>query len=70
MGAPTTAERLIELADDLRREMDETEALREALKACLPFAEMVKDGARDERKFKAARSAYRMGCAALGIEHD
>lgn len=50
--------------------MQELDALRTALEACLPYAEKAMNNARDVDKFKAARSAYRLGAAALGVEHE
>ena len=70
MGAPTATERLAHLAEAMQRDMDLADAYRAALEACLPYAEKAKDNARTEKQFKQARSAYRMGCAALGIEHE
>lgn len=50
--------------------MQELDALRTALEACWPYAKRAMDSARDVDKFKAARSAHRLGAAALGVEHE
>lgn len=70
MGVASTADRMMELAEQMTLDAQEREHLREALRMCLPYAERAKDNARDDKTFKAARSAYRMGCAALGMDHD
>lgn len=71
MGAePRTREAFDRLAAAMDLELELTASLRAALEACLPYAEKAKDNARTEKQFKQARSAFRMGCAALGIEHE
>lgn len=70
MGSPTTEQCLRWAAEARQTEMQELDALRTALEACLPFAEKAMNGARNLDKFRAARSAYRLGAAALGIEHE
>jgi len=70
MGAPTAADRLAELTEAMQRDMQLADCYRTALEACLPYAERAMNNARDVEKFRAARSAYRLGAAALGIEHE
>jgi hypothetical protein len=70
MGLASTADRMMELAEQMTIDAQEREHLRDALRMCLPFARNAMDHARDVEKFKAARSAYRMGCAALGMDHE
>lgn len=53
-----------------QRDMELADAYRSALEACLPYAERAMNNARDVEKFRQARSAYRLGAAALGIEHE
>lgn len=70
MGQPSV-DQCLRWAEEARAtEMQELDALRTALEACLPFAKRAVDNSRDVDKFKAARSAYRLGAAALGIEHE
>lgn len=70
MGAPTNVDRLADLTSAMQRDMEIADALRTALEACWPYAEKAMNNARDVQKFKAARSAYRLGAAALGVEHE
>lgn len=70
MGVASTADRMMEIAEQMSLDAQEREHLREALRMCLPYARSAMDHARDAAKFKAARSSYRMGCAALGIDHE
>ena len=70
MGAPTATERLAILAEAMQRDMDLADAYRVALEASLKYVRRAMDNARDAEKFKAARSDYRLCCAALGIEHE
>lgn len=70
MGAPTTTEALALLEMASRRDMELADAFRTALESCLPYAERAMNNAREIDKFQKARSAYRLGAAALGIEHE
>jgi len=70
MGVASAADRMLELAEQMSLDAQEREHLREAVRMCLPYARAAMDHARDVEKFKSARSAYRMGCAALGMDHD
>ena len=70
MGAPTATERLASLAEAMQRDMDLADAYRVALEECLPWVERAMNSAREEKKFKSARSAYRLACAALGKDHE
>jgi hypothetical protein len=71
MGAePRTREAFDRLAAAMDVELELSAALRSALEACLPYAEKAKENARTDKQFKQARSAYRMACAALGIDHE
>lgn len=71
MGAePRTREAFDRLAAAMDLELELSASLRAALEACLPYAERAMNNAREVEKFRQARSAYRLGCAALGIEHD
>lgn len=70
MGAPTTDQCLRWAAEARQAEMQELDALRTALEACWPYAKRAMDSARDVEKFKQARSAHRLGAAALGVEHE
>lgn len=72
MGARTSREIATELIEALDREsvsVPDHDA-RLALSSALPILRMAstKLGLPSDRK--AARSAHRMACAALGIEHD
>lgn len=69
MGVASTADRMMELAEQMTLDAQEREHLKEALIACLPFVMAAMDHARDVDKFKRARSAYRLSCAVLGAEH-
>lgn len=70
MGQPTVDQCLAWMAEARQTEMQMTDAYRAALEACLPYAQKAMSNARDAERFKAARSAYRLGAAALGLEHE
>jgi hypothetical protein len=61
---------MLELAEQMSLDAQEREHLRDALRMCLPYARAAMDHARDAAKFKQARSAYRLGCAVLGMDHE
>jgi hypothetical protein len=70
MGAPTVSYYLQQAQEAHQREMELIDAYRVALEACARYAEQAMNNARDAEKFKAARSAHRLACAALGRDHD
>lgn len=70
MLEPTVDQCLMWATQARQREMDLLEAYRVALEACADEVKDKMDRARDLNRFRRARSAYRLACAALGREHD